>query len=34
MLTDDLIEFLAVIKNQGGQLSIGRLLNNTLHLNW
>ena len=30
---DDLIEFLAVIKNQGGQLSISRLLNNTLHLN-
>ncbi len=33
MFTDDLIEFLAVIKNEGGQLSIGRLLNDALCLN-
>jgi len=33
MLTDDLAEFLVVTKNKGGQLSIGRLLNNTLGLN-
>ena len=31
--TDDLIEFLAVIKNEGGQLSISRLLNDALCLN-
>ena len=33
MFTDDLIEFLAVIKNEGGQLSVGRLLNDALCLN-
>lgn len=33
MFTDDLVEFLAVIKNESGQLSIGRLLNDALCLN-
>lgn len=33
MYSDDLVEFLVVVKNKRGQLSIRRLLNDALGLN-